>query len=392
MGIVDADLIEQVNDKFPNLCSMKISGYHLGQGDKTELITDWLNVLNYDKVYISKVFTETEVPGWVLELSHVVYGGTGFFYDKAPCLPYEIEHHMPDYHLYDNWVKDMIAKGRKEDDFIYYTKCSIGRLTKGCFMGCDFCVNKNCTEVKFHAHISEFLDQNRPIIILIDDQYNGYEIFEGFAAWEGLLNEVIATGKHFQFRQGLDVRLLDYKKVKILTNAKYYGDYIFAFDNIEDESIIREKLALWRRHTDKRTKLYTFCGFNKDKKYNEEFWINDLYNLFERIFILAEYDCIAYVMRHADYEQSPHKVIYNEIASMCNQQWALRTMTFRQFCIGRGMGKKYKQYKHDPERYLKDGHKKGLAWRTMEEFERQYPDLSAKYFDKKYTELINFVA
>ena len=33
----------------------------------------------------------------------VSFGGTGFFFDKAPDLDPKIEHHMPDYHLYDKW-------------------------------------------------------------------------------------------------------------------------------------------------------------------------------------------------------------------------------------------------------------------------------------------------
>ncbi len=386
VAIADADLIANVNHRFPNSCCMRISGYHLGLGDTTELITEWKQVHKFDKVYISKVFTGTIIPDEILSLPNVVYGGTGFYYPKtAPRLPPEIEHHMPDYNLYSEWVKSMIDKGYKKSEFFFYTSCSIGKLTDGCFMGCSFCVNKDCTKVRFNAHIEEFHNKDYGVFIFLDDQFLGYR------DWEPLLDEVIKTGKPFQFKQGLDIRLMTDKKAEKLTNANYYKDFIFAFDNINDEPIIREKLALWRKYTQKRTKLYTFCGYeekrNKLQKYETEFWVKDLDSVFKRIFILAEYDCVPYIMRHLDYKLSPFSVIYNEIASWCNQPWALRTMTYRQFCIGRGMGKRYKQYKHDPARYLQDGHKKGSQWLAMEEFEKDYPEIAAKYFDKKYSDL-----
>ena len=67
----------------------------------------------YDKCYISKVFTATPVPDDILDRHKVVCGGTGFYYDKAEPLPYDIEHIMPDYNLYDAWIDDMIRGGRK---------------------------------------------------------------------------------------------------------------------------------------------------------------------------------------------------------------------------------------------------------------------------------------
>ena len=121
IAIIDADLVGNKKHRFPNLVCMKISGYHKELGNDVELKLDYDNLSNYDKVYISKVFVNTEIPGepkdktgknentvveWYkdnefLKQPNIEYGGTGFFYDKAPNLPEEIEHHMPDYHLYD---------------------------------------------------------------------------------------------------------------------------------------------------------------------------------------------------------------------------------------------------------------------------------------------------
>lgn len=111
IGIIDADLIGRKKHRFPNLACMKISAYHKDQGDDVLLITDYEAVKDNMYVYISKVFTDTVVPQWILEQPNVSYGGTGFFYDKAPRLPEYIEHHMPDYHLYDDWVTNQLKNG-----------------------------------------------------------------------------------------------------------------------------------------------------------------------------------------------------------------------------------------------------------------------------------------
>ena len=111
---------------------MKISSYYknrIGVGGATQLLDSYDSLSDYDKVFISKVFTDTEVPDEILKLDNVEYGGTGFFYDKAVPLNPEIEHSMPDYHLYDDFVNKMILNGTKRNEFIWYQNYSIGFLT-----------------------------------------------------------------------------------------------------------------------------------------------------------------------------------------------------------------------------------------------------------------------
>lgn len=96
IAIIDADLIGKSKHRFPNLVCMKLSGYWKKQKADVILKTDYNNLSIYNKVYISKVFTDTPIEDYILKLPNVEYGGTGFYYDKAPKLPEEIEHHMPD--------------------------------------------------------------------------------------------------------------------------------------------------------------------------------------------------------------------------------------------------------------------------------------------------------
>ncbi|MDD4778980.1 MAG: hypothetical protein PHT02_00055 [Tissierellia bacterium] len=421
IAIIDADLIGRKRHRFPNLCLMKISGYEKERGNDVILITDYRDLFSeyielpqdiephfsfimyddtikkkfvryyqeeniiYDKIYISKVFEDTPIPLQIKHLDNVVYGGTGFYYDNALDLPYEIEHHMPDYHLYDEWVNQMMNNGWKRKEFEYYLDYSIGYTTRGCFRQCSFCVNKKYKKVFLHSSIDEFLDESRPYICLLDDNVLG------FGLWEKILDSLIATKKPFQFKQGMDLRIMTDKKANKLSKVKYYGDYIFAFDHIKDKELIEEKLELWRKYNkNKSTKLYVLCAYDESETYNEEFWLKDIEDTFKRIFILAKYNCKPYIMRFKKYENSPYRGIYINLASWGNQPHLLKKMSFRQYSIERGMNEKvYKLYKDKYDKYLEDGYKKNACWKYMENFSTEHSEIANTYFDTHYYDILN---
>ena len=241
---------------------MKLSAYYKQQGYAVELKLDYDNLKDYTKVLISKVFTNTYVSEEVLTQPNVQYGGTGFFYDKTPPLPDEIEHIKPDYNLYDEWVNHTIADGNKPSQFVYYTDYSIGFLTRGCFRKCEFCVNRNKSASVKHSSVHEFLDESRPKLCFLDDNF--------FACkdWKSAIEEVKEVGKKFQFKQGLDERLLTDDKIHEVVSWKYDGDYIFAFDDIADMELIESKLRrLYELYPEfrKRLKFYVLCGYDRYK-------------------------------------------------------------------------------------------------------------------------------
>ena len=301
------------------------SKYGGGGGQNVNLLTDYESIQSYDKVFISKVFTDTEVPEWVLNQKNVQYGGTGFFYDKADPLPPEIEHIMPDYNLYNSFVRNEIKSGKKQADFKFYTDYSIGFLTRGCFRHCDFCVNKNYNQSVAHSPLAEFYDSSRKKICFLDDN------FLACRNWRRILEEVIAINKPFQFRQGLDERLLTHEKCELLFNARYDGNFTFAFDNIADYDLIEEKLKLIREHTNKQMRFYVLCGFDRNNKYDLSFWKQDLYDTFKRIELLMRYKCIPYLMRFNMYEQSPYRGTYITLARWCNQPSLFKRLSFAEF-------------------------------------------------------------
>jgi hypothetical protein len=105
---------------------MKLSAYYKYQGNYVVLKQNYSNLELYDKVFISKVFSDTKVPQNVLSVSNVEYGGTRFFYDKALHLPLQIENIKPDYSLYDQWVekeiRDLVKKKKVKLGEIYLKK------------------------------------------------------------------------------------------------------------------------------------------------------------------------------------------------------------------------------------------------------------------------------
>ena len=360
VGIIDADLLSRKKHRFPNLSCMKLSAYYKKQGHNVALLLSWDEIENYDKVFVSKVFTDTPVPDGIKDLSWVEYGGTGFYYDAAPHLPPEIEHVMPDYHLYDEFVSGLLQRGVKRSELKFYLDFSIGFTTRGCTRGCSFCVNKNYRSCNLHSPVSEFLDPERKYISLLDDN-----IFS-CKDWQRVFDELNATGKRFQFKQGMDERLLTDEKCKVLFNSNWYGDYIFAFDNIKDRRLVERKLQLMRQYSDKIPKFYVFCGYNHDAPdtYPEGFWEQDIRDVFERIQVLIRYKALPYIMRYKDYELSPYRGMYITLARWCNQPSFLKKKSIREFAAISGRS----------------------SVKYITEFEQQHPDIAAAYFDMKWSD------
>jgi hypothetical protein len=361
IGIIDADLMDN-GTRHPNLALMKISGYHKKAGNNVKLIDDYesLESKDYDIIYMSKVFTFTKFDKKVLKFKNIKIGGTGFFEDGGDNLSDGIEHHFPDYHLYDEYIEKQILKGKDKSYYNDYLEYSIGFATRGCFRKCDFCVNKKYDRVYFHSHLKEWIDPERKGVYLWDDNIFAYE------NWEEVFDELDEIGKPFQFRQGLDIRLLTAEKAKRLSTSKYNGDIIFAFDHVEDKEIMKKKLALWRDHSKKSTKLYVLCAFDsQDEK--------DIENTFKRIEIILKYGCLPYIMRYESYKDSKYKSLYVQLARWCNQPQFLKKKSFRQFCEANQF-------------YHKNLNTLCSAYSSMLEFEMEHPKIAKEYFDMRYDE------
>lgn len=364
IGIIDADLLGH-GTRHPNLACLKLSGYHKAQGDQVDLIESWDElrrgdaVETFDHIYLARVFDFTPIPIDVDAYPNLSYGGTGFYFlpfsdGGEHMLPHEIEHHMPDYHLYDHFVAKEIARGIKATRFRDYQDYSIGFMTRGCFRGCHFCVNQHSHGVRFHAHVGEFFDPSRKYIYLWDDNVLGYP------KWREVFDELAATGRRFQFRQGMDIRIMTPEKAKTLSEAKYIGDYIFAFDHPEERREIERGLQCWQQYNHKIAKLYVLCGYdNQDQR--------DIEATFMRIKVLMRYGCLPYIMRHENYVKSKYRGTYINLARWCNQPNFFKKKSYRQYCESNGEA--------------------SATMRYMREFEHDWPDIAEAFYDLRWEDL-----
>ena len=74
-----------------------------------------------------------------------------------------------------------------------------------------------------------------------------------------------------------------------------------------------------------------FCGFKQKQEAKEAFY-NDIWEIFQRIKLLMQYECIGYLMRHEDYKKAPIPNIYVQIARWCNQPQFYKKMSLWEFC------------------------------------------------------------
>lgn len=407
VAIIDADLIGRQNHRFPNLVCMKLSSYWKRKGKNVILKLDYNNLEEYETVYISKVFTDTPCPislENVTNYKNVNIGGTGFWFDKAPDLEYEIEHVKPDYDLYTDWIESRVKEAKEEAEerarrktevlkikaekagqdpnsikiiesdfnetrfrlnFKEYTDYSIGFLTRGCFRKCKFCVNQKYRKVFKHSPLEEFYEESRKKICLLDDNFFGF--FDGY---KPLLEELISKKKPFKFKQGMDERILTQEQCELLFSSKYDGDFTFAFDNVSEYSIIEKQLQLINKYRAKRKGImfYVLVGFESTDA-------QDIENAFKRVDLLLRYGCLPYIMRYQSKEKAPwkeskYRSLYVTMARWCNQPSIIKKMTFREFCEAN-------QALHKSD---------GLcsSMKSMKEFEDGHPEIAKKYFDVRF--------
>lgn len=192
---------------------MKISAWHRQRGDKVEW---WNGFETYDRVYMSRVFTDeyTRDWAWPIQASEIIRGGTGYENDKP--LPDDIEHTYPDYELYPQYTE------------------AYGFLTRGCPRGCGFCIvsGKEGRRSVQVADVSEFWRGQQTIKLLDPNLLACPNRME-------LLRQLTETGALIDFTQGLDIRLVDEAVVTALKAIKSRTRLHFAWDNPEDTETYR---------------------------------------------------------------------------------------------------------------------------------------------------------
>ena len=304
VGLIDADLMWQKHangrrygktkaDIFPNLVLMKISAYHKAHGDSVE----WYNTFEeYDKVYISKVFSTTPDENQAIMAKEIIYGGSGYciylgtdgkehwqepsgpfkqgFFQKE--LSYEVEHIMPDYSLYPT-IKDT----------------AYGFLSRGCPRGCFFChveAKEGRGSYKV-ANLSEWWGGQKNIVLCDPNLLACKD-------WKELLQQLADSGAKVDMNQGMDARLLTPEKMELINKVKWSTIH-FAWDDYKQKDKVLNGLKCFAEHFHRKmdhghwAQVFVLTNFDTTRE-------QDL----ERIYTLRDLGFEPYIMvydkSHAD--------------------------------------------------------------------------------------------
>lgn len=316
IGLIDVD-----GHNFPNLAIMKISAYHKSLGDQVE----WFNgFFEYDKVYMSKVFTFTDDFDTCIRAKKVVKGGTG--YNLTSQLPYEIEHQYPDYDLYKSQVyvepeiddANFIDGYWKEENT--YKDTAYGFLTRGCPRQCNFCIvsgKEGKTSLKV-ADLSEFWNGQKNIVLLDPN-------ITACKDWEELFEQLIKSKAYVDFSQGVDARTLTEHKIELFMKLKLKHVH-FALDNPKDTKLVIEKLTLLRDMTNwKRGKVSVYVLVNFGSTLEQDL---------KRIYAIKELGFNPYVMI---YDKMNAPKVIKKLGRYVNNKyifWSDRCKTFDDYLKG----------------------------------------------------------
>lgn len=307
IGLIDVD-----GHNFPNLPLMKISAYHKARGD----IVRWYEpfdglIEEYDKVYMSKVFSFTPDYDLPIYAKEIQKGGSGYCIElengkevyhkeRDKELPSEIEHIYPDYSLYPELTKDM----------------AYGFLTRGCPRGCDFChVKAKEGQCSYKvADLSEFWRGQKRIILCDPNILACKDHIE-------LLQQLADSKAKVEFNQGLDIRLVSDRNIEFLKKIRLTNIH-FAFDRWQDKDIIEPRLRAFKEKTGyNRSKgcvmVYILCNFDTTLE-------QDIY----RIQLCRELNFAPYPMIYDKQHADP---IYRKLQRWCNNFIFWKVPTFEEY-------------------------------------------------------------
>lgn len=268
----------QIDGKMPNLALMKLSAWHKKKGDEVTLID--ISHQKFDRIYGSKIFV----------------GGSGV--NLKAELPKEIEAIEPDWKLFKKDYK-------------------IGFTSRGCIRDCGFCIVKE-KEGPIRETPFDWVNGTDKAVILDNN-------FLASPKWKEKLQYFIRHKTKVCFTQGLDIRLVNDEKAKILSQVKYYDRNFrkrrlyFAFDDPKIEANVWEGITCLTLAgvPEFHLMFYVLCGYNTT--FEED------YHRFE---FLKDSGCLPFIML---YHKKSSKL--NKFARWVNKRY-YKVCKFEDFSNG----------------------------------------------------------
>lgn len=299
IGLIDVD-----GHNFPNLALMRISAYHKARGDEVEWW--WTDLIHYDVVYMSKVFSDAYSPDVPepMNADKVIKGGTGyaislvdgkevFDREKHATLPEEIEKMFPDYSIYPQY------------DF------AVSMTSRGCPRGCSFChvAAKEGRCSKKVADVKDFWtpETGKKEIKVLDPNITACR------EKRELMRQYRETGCWIDFTQGIDIRLVDDADIEDLNRMKIKNLH-FAWDNPKDklEEKFRRFSERFKLKDFRRKTVYILTNFDSTMEEN-------LY----RIYTLRDLGYQPYCMVYNKTEAPPE---IRQLQRWCNNKIIFNTV------------------------------------------------------------------
>ena len=300
-------LLIDVDSKIPNLALMKLSRYYKEKGYLVELKkigysyyphdkTCMVLVDEYNKVFVSTIFKINVGRISFIGKSDIINGGVG--YDLNNKLSKEVEDLEPDYLLYpDNNI-------------------SYGFITRGCIRNCEFCVVPKKEGLIHQVNTISKIVKHKKVKFL-DNNILAYR------SHLDILAELKDKKIRCQFNQGLDIRLINHNNAKLLSELKYIGEYVFAFDDIKDKDQIEKGLLILKKYIlkDWKIKFYIYCNPCMDIQEDVLYRIN----------WCRKNKVLPYLMRDVSCWKSDKKDFYTDLCAYCNQPNMFKKLSFGQF-------------------------------------------------------------
>ena len=285
------------NNPYPPLGLLKISTWHKRKGDVVQLIKDTEHNKeidefqekekcykklkeNYDIIYVTSLFTYQ---------AHYVVKSIEYYKNKFPKARIKVGGIMatliPEYIKEKTGIKPHVGLLRGAEncppDYSWDPRLSysISSTTRGCPNNCRFCaVKKHEPEFKVRKNWPEDIDITKKQIIFWDNNWLASPNFEKDI--ERLIKFRKVGITHIDFNQGLDCRLLDEEKIKLLKQVEI-KPLRLAFDNCSEDGHIQRAIQLAQKQGFNDIRVYVLYNFESDNDTPEYFYyrINEINKL-----------------------------------------------------------------------------------------------------------------
>jgi len=285
------------NTPYPPLGLLKISTWHKREGDDVQLIRDTphsptLDFFeenercykrlkdHYDIIYITSLFTYQ---------ANYVIESIRYYKNRFPKAQIRVGGIMasliPEYIKEKTGIKPHVGLLRGAEncppDYSWYPNLSysISFTTRGCPNKCPFCaVRKHEPVFKVKENWPEDIDITKRAIIFWDNNWLASPNFEKDVKRLMKFQKIGIT--QVDFNQGLDCRLFDEGKAKLLSQIKI-KPLRFAFDNCSEDGYIQKAIQLAQKYSFNDISVYVLYNFEDNNDTPEYFYyrINEINRL-----------------------------------------------------------------------------------------------------------------